>query len=101
VKTQPLFPVLCSLLLFPAPLLPQMPSAPGRLSVKSTPSGAVITIDNQEMRQHAPSTFAVSPGSHRVTAKDPSGKLLKCSPESPRVASGSTVQVDCTDKSGK
>lgn len=80
-----------------AELLPsQMPSAPGRLSVASTPPGATVTIDGRQMSRPAPSTFTVSPGSHKVTAETPAGEALTCNPGSPNVYSGSTVRVSCT-----
>jgi hypothetical protein len=85
----------CCLLLVTGALRSQMPSAPGRLAVKSTPPGATITIDNQRMKQPAPFTYLVSPGSHKVTARGPAGRTLKCSPESPYVGSGSTVEINC------
>ncbi len=109
MKTQPLFPglclALCCLFLFPGLLRPQMPQAPGKLYITSTPPGGTVTIDNQQMRRLTPFTFVVSPGAHKVRVKGPAGKPMKCDPESPNVRSGYTVTVNCAaageERSGK
>jgi hypothetical protein len=81
------------LLLLQGFLWSQMPQSPGRLAVKSEPPDAAVTIDNQVMKKHTPSTFVVSPGKHNLKV---AGQGLNCSVAQVNVPSGSTVTVNCT-----
>ena len=99
MKAQRVFPapetLLCCLLLFQAPLSSQRPETPGRLTVRSTPPAAIITIDDQDTNQVTPFTFVVSPGDHSVSLKSPS--LPDCKkPKKVTVSSGAVTSVSCT-----
>lgn len=81
--------------LLPALLSSQRPQSPGRLRITSTPPGAKITIDDQQMNQSTDFTFAVSPGDHYVAVIG--ADLSKCKkPIKATVSSGSITSVNCT-----
>jgi hypothetical protein len=85
------------LFLFPEMLRAQMPNRPGRLTVESTPAGATVTIDGQQMQRLTPFTFVIAPGEHRVSVrgKDEAGKEMSCT-TSLYVAAGSAKSIRCT-----
>jgi len=88
---------LCCLGLFPGLLVSQMPEKPGRLTVESTPAGATVTIDQQQMGRRTPYTFVVSPGQHSlsVRGKDEAGKEIDCQ-ASLYIGAGAARSVHCT-----
>ncbi len=101
MKAQRLFAaveiVLRCLLLVPALLSWQRPQAPGKLSVRSNPTGATITIDNQSTGRLTPFTFVVSPGDHYVSVEGSS--LQNCAKSESKKVSvlpGSLLSVNCT-----
>jgi hypothetical protein len=98
MTTHRLFPVLMAalfcLVLFPGLVRSQMPQAPGRLYVTSTPAGASVAVDNRRMSRQTPFTFVVSPGNHTVKVN---GDGLSCS-ASLNVPSSSTKSLHCTAK---
>jgi len=87
------------LFLFPEMLRAQMPDRPGRLTVESTPPGAAVTIDGQQMQRATPFTFVLAPGQHTVLVRgrDEAGKDMSCSTQL-SVASGSEKVLRCTAK---
>jgi len=77
----------------PAPA--QAPAQPGKLVVKSTPPGAVITINGRRMPQPTDATFVVPAGNYKVSVSGGAGRL-NCSTQSFRVNSVGTTEVQCT-----
>jgi hypothetical protein len=86
--------LLASILLSPAALTPQMPPQPGKLAISSDPTGAIITINGQQMGQHTNATFAVSPGTYTVSVSL-EGKL-NCPGIRLTLSAGQTVARECT-----
>lgn len=87
------FALLCS-----AGLSLQMPPQPGRLVIRSEPSGAVIRIDAKEMPQRTDAVFVVSPGQYSVGVSSPDGRL-NCGERSVTVSSGQTLTMVCKENS--
>jgi hypothetical protein len=89
--------VFCSLPLVPALLSWQRPQAPGKLSVRSNPTGGTITIDSQSTGRLTDFTFVVSPGDHYVSVESTSlHNCAKSKSKKVSVPPGSVVSVNCT-----
>jgi len=92
-----LFPI--AVLLLPAGLLPQMPPGPARLVISSTPTGAVITINNRPMQQTTDATFNVSaPGTYQISVAGQApfgGGKFQCPTKTVHVDPGQTVTLHC------
>lgn len=97
-KLLPIEIALLATLYFPAAVALQMPPEPGKLVVKSTPSGAPVFIDRIS-RGNTDITFLLVPGrTYLVEVKGEQG--LSCS-KSVAVSSGQTITWTCTDKGWK
>lgn len=81
-------------LLCPPALSPQMPPQPGKLVIKSEPTGARITINGNIQPQRTNSTFLVSPGSYQVSV-GVKGEKTSCSVILLKVSPGETVERVC------
>jgi hypothetical protein len=88
---------LCFALLLPAGSS-QTPPQPGKLTVNSTPPGATVAINGEKMQQLTNFTFAVSPGTYKISVAGGEGNLQKCAGNnsiSVQVSSGSQKTLLC------
>jgi PEGA domain len=79
----------------PHPVALQMPQQPGRLEVKSVPSGATVMIGGQP-RGRTDVTFVVVPGQRITVSVSGEGGNPKCADRVVAVPSGQTVSLICT-----
>jgi PEGA domain len=91
------FPIALALL-FPPALSLQMPPQPGKLVIRSEPTGATIAINGKATGQQTDATFVVSPGTYKVSVGGPDGKS-NCVGIILTVASGQTVGGVCSGTS--
>ena len=85
---------MCLVLLLSAKGSAQTPPQPGRLSIKSNPGGATITINGQPMSQKTNAIFVVSPGPYKVSIVGVTGNP-NCPEQKVQVSSGQTSEVHC------
>jgi hypothetical protein len=86
--------MLAAVFLWPASLVPQMPSI-GRLVISSEPTGAMVTINGKQQNQPTNATFVVSAGTYKVSVASLDGKL-KCGTITLTVPVGQAVTRNCT-----
>ncbi|HTR47289.1 MAG TPA: PEGA domain-containing protein [Verrucomicrobiae bacterium] len=85
----------CWIAFFPGAASPQMPSAPARLIVLSSPQGATILIDGQSTGQATPKTFVVAPRTYKVSLFGAGGNSACATPAVVTLASGQSKTVNC------
>jgi hypothetical protein len=87
--------LMAAISLMPLGLWAQMPPQPGKLTILSEPSGAIVTINGNKMNQPTNATFVVSAGLYTVSVAS-ADKSLAC-PDTPlNVVGGQTVTRRCT-----
>lgn len=76
-------------------LMAQTPKRPGKLTVSSTPKGAAIFVNGQQMGQTTDATFVISPGTYKVSVSGGAGNL-NCPVKSVQVTAGGSTALSCT-----
>lgn len=79
----------------PAAACLQMPEQPGRLVVRSNPTGASVMIDHR-LRGHTDVTFVVAPGRTYTVSVSGQGGNPNCPDKQVSVSSGQTVNLYCS-----
>lgn len=83
------------LLLLASALMAQTPKRPGKLTISSTPKGAAIFVNGQQMGQTTDATFVISPGTFKVSVSGGGGNL-NCPVKSVQVTAGGLTELSCT-----
>jgi hypothetical protein len=85
---------LCSTLLAAAAAWSQMPSQPGKLEVKSQPTGARVEIDGTVIPQTTDATLVILPGNYTVSV-GASGSAPHCPSTAVTIRSNETKVLVC------
>jgi len=75
----------------------QMPPAPGKLQIKSQPTGAQITINGTVITQATDATLVVSPGQYSVSVGTAGGSPY-CAATSVTIQANDTKVLVCNGK---
>jgi hypothetical protein len=75
--------------------LSQMPSQPGTLEIRSEPTGASVTINDQLVGTPTNATLVISPGKYTVSVGT-KGATPYCGPQSVTVQSNETQVLVCS-----
>jgi hypothetical protein len=86
--------VLGSTLLLAAAAWSQMPSQPGKLEIKSQPTGAQVVIGGKLIRQVTDATLIISPGSYSVAVGRAGGSPY-CAATAVTIRSNETKVLVC------